>query len=118
MARDSALDVSVGIIAAVVVSFAAYQAADVFTPLWEPVCGNVLVGGDVAAPVETWIQGGVACGYQAVKAIEKQRAGGDGYAEYAAWWQKSFAFNTPDFFKVVLTGSSTCLRARSAFRDR
>jgi AI-2 transport protein TqsA len=33
MARDSALDVSVGIIAAVVVSFAAYQASDVFAPL-------------------------------------------------------------------------------------
>jgi AI-2 transport protein TqsA len=33
MPRDSALDVSVGIIAAVVVSFAAYQASDVFAPL-------------------------------------------------------------------------------------
>jgi AI-2 transport protein TqsA len=33
MARDTALDVSVGIIAAILVSFAAYQAADVFAPL-------------------------------------------------------------------------------------
>ena len=33
MARDSALDVSVGIIAAILVSFAAYQASDVFAPL-------------------------------------------------------------------------------------
>ena len=33
MARDSALDVPVGIIAAVVVSFAAYQASEVFAPL-------------------------------------------------------------------------------------
>jgi AI-2 transport protein TqsA len=33
MARDSALDVSVGIIAAVIVSFAAYQASEVFAPL-------------------------------------------------------------------------------------
>ena len=33
MARDLALDVSVGIIAAVIVSFAAYQASEVFAPL-------------------------------------------------------------------------------------
>ena len=33
MARDSALNVSAGIVAAVVISVAAYQASDVFAPL-------------------------------------------------------------------------------------
>jgi len=76
-------------------------AADIYTQIVEPITGNVIVAGDAAAPVETWIQGGVACGYQAVKAIEKQRAGSDGYADYIKWWQSAFAFNQPEYFKIV-----------------
>jgi len=66
-------------------------------PIREPVAGNVVVIGDAAAPIETWIQGAVACAYQAVKAIGKELNGQPGYADYSRWWQGAFAFNTPTY---------------------
>ena len=74
---------------------------DVRTPIRNPAAGNTIVVGDAAAPAETWIMGAVACGYQAVKAIQKQRSGQDGYLAYASWWQGAFAFNQPDYFAKV-----------------
>jgi len=65
----------------------------VLTPIREPVAGNVVIVGDAGALMETWIQGAVACGYQAVKAIEKELNGEKGYPEYIAWWQQAFGFN-------------------------
>jgi flavin-dependent dehydrogenase len=70
------------------------------TPIREPVVGNVMIISDAAAPVETWRQGAVACGYQAVKAIEKELNGQRGYPEYINWWQKAFYFNEPGYFKI------------------
>jgi digeranylgeranylglycerophospholipid reductase len=60
------------------------------TPIMEPVAGNVVIVGDAGVNVETWIQGAVACGYQAVKAIKKELNGQRGYPEYIAWWQHAF----------------------------
>jgi len=71
------------------------------TPIREPVDGNVVIVGDAGAPIETWIQGAVACGYQAVKAIEKELNGEKGYAEYITWWQQAFAFNTPEYIRTL-----------------
>src|SRR5271154_4333421 len=51
MARDSALDVSVGIIAAVVVSAAAYQASTVFAPL-----ALALFIIAIMWPLQSWLQ--------------------------------------------------------------
>jgi flavin-dependent dehydrogenase len=62
-------------------------------PIREPVVGNVVIAGDAGAPIETFIQGAVACGYQAVKAVEKEMAGLKGYDWYKDWWQNSFGFN-------------------------
>jgi hypothetical protein len=59
-----------------------------------------LAVGDAGAPSETWVQGAVACGYQAVKAIEKEMNGQGGYLEYITWWQNSFAFNTPEYLEL------------------
>jgi flavin-dependent dehydrogenase len=70
------------------------------TPIREPVEGNVVIISDAAAPVETWRQGAVACGYMAVKAIEKELNGQKGYPEYINWWQKAFYFNEPGYFKI------------------
>jgi flavin-dependent dehydrogenase len=70
------------------------------TPIRVPVIGNVLIVGDAGAPSETWVQGAVASGYQAVKAIEKELGGHQGYPEYIRWWQDSFAFNTPEYLKL------------------
>jgi flavin-dependent dehydrogenase len=71
------------------------------TPISEPVAGNVVLVGDAAAPVETWIQGAIACGYQAVKAIEKELNSQKGYPEYINWWQKAFYFNDPKYFDTA-----------------
>jgi len=70
------------------------------TPVEVPVEGNVIVAGDAGAPSETWVQGALASGFQAVKAFERQMDGQDGYLEYIKWWQKSFAFNTPEYLKL------------------
>ena len=61
-----------------------------FTPIMEPVAGNVVIVGDAGVNVETWIQGAVASAYMAVKAIGKELNGQKGYPEYIAWWQKAF----------------------------
>jgi flavin-dependent dehydrogenase len=74
---------------------------DVRTPIQAPAAGNAVVVGDAAAPAESWIMGAVACGYQAVKAIQKERNGQPGYKDYNAWWQGAFAFNQPDYFTKV-----------------
>ena len=79
---------------------AAGRSKGALTPIKEPVAGNVLAVGDAGAPSETWIQGAIACGYQAVKAIEKKMQGEDGYLEYITWWQNSFAFNTPEYLEL------------------
>jgi hypothetical protein len=71
------------------------------TPIAVPVAGNVVIVGDAGAPVETWIQGAVASAYVAVKAIEKELNGQNGYPYYIDWWQKAFAFNNPHYWKVA-----------------
>jgi flavin-dependent dehydrogenase len=75
-----------------------------YGPIREPIAGNVVAVGDAAAPIETWIQGAVACSYQAVKAIEKELNGQKGYPDYIAWWQQAFAFNTPYYLDRVSKG--------------
>ncbi len=71
------------------------------TPIGVPVAGNVVIVGDAGAPVETWIQGALACGYLGVKAIEKELNGQKGYQGYIDWWQQAFAFNDPHYWKVA-----------------
>jgi digeranylgeranylglycerophospholipid reductase len=70
-------------------------------PIREPVLGNVLITGDAGAINETWSQGAVASGYRAVKAIEEEFAGAKGYQGYTDWWRRAFAFNTPEYAKMV-----------------
>lgn len=76
--------------------------ATVRTPILEPIAGNVMAIGDAACPIETWVQGAIACGYQAVKAIAKELNGQKGYPEYVAWWRQAFYFNDPGYFKRVV----------------
>jgi len=74
------------------------------SPLQDLTAGNIVIAGDSTAPTETWIQGAVACGFQAVKAIEKERNNGNGYQEYKDWWQQAYSFNTPNYFKILSDG--------------
>jgi digeranylgeranylglycerophospholipid reductase len=73
--------------------------ATICTPLREPIHGNVLVLGDAAAPIETWIQGAMACGYQAVQAIMREDNNQPGFDWYTRWWQRAFFFNDPWYFR-------------------
>jgi flavin-dependent dehydrogenase len=68
------------------------------TPLRNPVYKNVIAIGD-AAIQEAWIQGAIACGYQAAKAIEAESEGKRGFKEYAAWWQRAFYGNDPGWYR-------------------
>jgi len=71
------------------------------TPITEPVVGNVVFAGDAGGPGDTWIQGAVACGYQAAKAIKKKLNGQNGYQEYTDWWHRALAWNNPDCFNLL-----------------
>jgi len=71
------------------------------TPIREPVRGNVVLAGDAAAPTEAHMAGAIACGHLAVKAIVKELNGQRAYPQYIDWWQRAFAFNQPDYFKIV-----------------
>ena len=72
-----------------------------FEPIRDPVMGSVLITGDAGSINETWSQGAMASGYQAIKAIEDEFAGGQGYQGYRDWWLRAFAFNTPEYAKMV-----------------
>jgi len=76
--------------------------ATVRTPLRDPIEGNVIAIGDAATPIETWVQGALACGYQAVKALLKEMNGQKGFPEYLAWWHQAFYFMDPGYFKRVV----------------
>lgn len=71
------------------------------TAIEAPVAGNVYIVGDGASLVETGIKGAMACGYQAVKAIEKDFRGEDGRRDFIDWWQHSFYFNSPEYVDTV-----------------
>jgi flavin-dependent dehydrogenase len=72
-----------------------------YEPVVNPVVGNIIVVGDAGAINETWIQGAIASGYQAIKAIGKERENRGGFEEYRRWWYQAFAFNTPEYTKMV-----------------
>lgn len=76
--------------------------ATVRTPLRQPILGNVIAIGDAASPIETWVQGSIACGYMAAKAMLRELDGRKALPEYTAWWQQAFYFNDPGYFKRVV----------------
>jgi len=71
------------------------------TPLKDPARGNVILVGDSGSSAETWVQGAMASGYQAVKAIVKEMDGKPGNAGYNQWWLEAFAFNRPVYVKIL-----------------
>lgn len=75
-----------------------------YTPLVNPIEGNVVVVGDAAAFIETYVQGGVMYGYQAGNAIIKYLATGKGLEDYAASWGESFEYNDPEEIKRATQG--------------
>jgi flavin-dependent dehydrogenase len=66
--------------------------------LSNPIAGNVIIIGD-AISVESFIQGAIAGGYQAAKAIKREFNGEPGFSDYTKWLHGAFAFFcVPDHF--------------------
>jgi len=76
--------------------------ATVRTANLNPVAGRVIAIGDAASPIETWVQGAMACGYQAAKAQAREINGQPGYAGYVAWWRQAFYFCDPGYFRRIV----------------
>ncbi len=75
-----------------------------YTPLIDPVEGRVVVVGDAAAFIETYIQGAIMYGYQAGQAINKFLETGSGLEEYSSSWGDSFEYNDPEEIKLATQG--------------
>lgn len=75
-----------------------------YTPLIDPVEGRVVVVGDAAAFIETYIQGAIMYGYQAGNAINKFLESGTGLEDYVSSWGESFEYNDPEEIKLATQG--------------
>jgi digeranylgeranylglycerophospholipid reductase len=75
-----------------------------YTPLVNPVEGNVLAVGDSAAFIETYVQGAVMYGYQAANALVRYLETGTGLEDYASAWGRSFEYNDPEEIKRATQG--------------
>ncbi|MCP4716058.1 MAG: FAD-dependent oxidoreductase [Deltaproteobacteria bacterium] len=75
-----------------------------YTPLIDPVEGRVVVVGDAAAFIETYVQGAVMYGYQAGNAIAEFLSSGTGLDDYRAAWGASFEYNDPEEIKKATQG--------------
>jgi flavin-dependent dehydrogenase len=62
----------------------------IFSPLKDPVCGNVLLIGETVGWGETLVHGAMACGYMAGRGVARELGGEPGFEEYRAYWNDSF----------------------------
>jgi flavin-dependent dehydrogenase len=65
-------------------------AVSIFSPLKDPICGNVLLIGETVGWGETLVHGAMACGYMAGRGVVKELAGEPGFEEYRNYWNDSF----------------------------
>jgi len=65
------------------------------TPIEVPKVGNILIIGDAAAFIETFIQGAVMYGYRSAKAVIDQMAGKPGLDEYVDYWKETYEYFKP-----------------------
>lgn len=66
-----------------------------YTPILEPVIGNVMIVGDAASFIEVYVQGAIMYGFRAAKAAAKELKEGNGFAEYVNYWKASYEYNRP-----------------------
>jgi flavin-dependent dehydrogenase len=74
------------------------------TPLAHPVEGRVVVAGDAAAFIETYVQGAIMYGYRAAAAVARELETGSGLGEYADYWKKTFEYNDPREIMLATQG--------------
>lgn len=65
------------------------------TPLAEPVAGRILIAGDAASFIEVYMQGALMYGCKAALAIAQHLSTGTGFAEYTAFWKRTYGYNQP-----------------------
>ncbi len=65
-------------------------AVTVFSPLKDPICGNILLLGETVGYAETLVHGAMACGYVAGRSVAKELEGKPGFDEYYQYWNDSF----------------------------
>ena len=65
-------------------------AVSIFSPLKDPVCGNVLLIGETVGWGETLVHGAMACGYMAGRGVAMELAGEPGFEQYCTYWNDSF----------------------------
>jgi flavin-dependent dehydrogenase len=67
---------------------------EMYTPIMEPVAGNVLIVGDAAGTYEVEVHGALACGYEAgvaaARAVREDKE--KGLKAYVDWWQNSIEY--------------------------
>lgn len=66
-----------------------------YSPILEPVAGNVLIVGDAASFIETYVQGAIMYGFRAAKAAAKELKKGNGFVEYVDYWKASYEYLRP-----------------------
>lgn len=64
-----------------------------YTPILEPVVGNVMIVGDAASFIEVYVQGAIMYGFRAAKAAAKELKEGNGFTEYVNYWKTSYEYN-------------------------
>ena len=63
------------------------------TPLLTPAKGRMLVAGDAAAFIETFVQGALIYGRSAAKAVIKRIREGKDFSEYINFWRDTYGYN-------------------------
>ena len=70
-----------------------------YSPISEPVVGNVMIVGDAASFIEVYVQGAIMYGYRAAKAAARELKGDSGFAEYDDYWKTSYEYNRPEMIE-------------------
>ncbi len=76
-------------------------AVTVFSPLEDPICGNILLLGETIGYAETLVHGAMACGYVAARSIAKELEGKPGVKEYRDYWNDSFEWLKGDQYRAA-----------------
>jgi flavin-dependent dehydrogenase len=76
-------------------------AVTVFSPLEDPICGNILMLGETVGYAETLVHGAMACGYVAARSITQELEGKQGFEEYRRYWNDSFEWLKGDKYRAA-----------------
>lgn len=67
-----------------------------YTPILEPVAGNVMIVGDAASFIEVYVQGAIMYGFRAAKAAARELREGDGLGDYVRYWKDSYEYHNEE----------------------